>query len=42
MLEEVVWPVYDFDAIDKLVILAPSEPDNYNFVVAALEVVKDC
>jgi hypothetical protein len=42
MLEEVVWAVYDFDAINKLVILSPGEPDNYNFVFAAFEVVKDC
>jgi hypothetical protein len=42
MLEEVVCSVYDFDAVDKLVILSPGEPDDDNFVFAAFEVIKDC
>ena len=42
MLEEVVCSVANFYAIDELVSFAPGEPDHYEFIFGAFEVVENC
>jgi len=42
MLEEMVCSVSNLYAINELIVLAPSESDNHEFVVGSLKVVENC